>query len=140
MNNEDDSLFTYKIGENWTTFYQPQYIPLYESVFPNPALEENAKAVCNNNTFCLYDIAATGRAEIGMTTLRGSDGFDHIVELSAPGTIHRQQTCIINSLCSTVVCNPPCQNGACVDHNNTCYCSLGYDGSTCNNTGKHYHT
>ena len=34
-----------------------------------------------------------------------------------------------------VVCNPSCENGACVD-NNTCRCSEGYIGRTCNTVGK----
>ena len=29
-----------------------------------------------------------------------------------------------------VVCNPPCVNGACVK-NDTCSCSAGYEGETC---------
>ena len=34
----------------------------------------------------------------------------------------------------TVVCNPPCENGACVA-NDTCSCSAGYEGVRCNETG-----
>ena len=30
----------------------------------------------------------------------------------------------------TVVCNPPCENGACVA-NDTCSCSAGYEGVRC---------
>ena len=36
----------------------------------------------------------------------------------------------------TVVCNPPCENGACVA-NDTCSCSAGYEGERCNETGKY---
>ena len=35
----------------------------------------------------LFDIAATGRVEIGMTTLKGSEDFEELVELSAPGKL-----------------------------------------------------
>ena len=87
VSNKDDSLFFYKAGENWTIFYRPQYNPLYEPVFANSELEEMAKELCKNDTFCLYDIAATGRVELGMTTLRGSEDFEELVELSAPGKL-----------------------------------------------------
>lgn len=33
-----------------------------------------------------------------------------------------------------VICEPPCENGACVD-NNTCTCSDGYIGPTCSELG-----
>ena len=34
------------------------------------------------------------------------------------------------------MCNPPCENGACVA-NDTCSCSAGYEGVRCNETGMH---
>ena len=37
----------------------------------------------------------------------------------------------------TVVCNPPCENGACVA-NDTCSCSAGYVGARCNETGRSF--
>ena len=37
----------------------------------------------------------------------------------------------------TVVCNPPCENGACVA-NDTCKCAAGYEGERCNETGGHF--
>ena len=43
---------------------------------------------------------------------------------------------LVAFLC-TVVCNPPCENGACVA-NDTCSCSAGYEGVRCNETGKYF--
>ena len=37
---------------------------------------------------------------------------------------------LINALCYTAVCNPPCINGACVAAD-TCSCSVGYTGLQC---------
>ena len=48
-------------------------------------VDENLRSVCGNNTFCLYDIAATGSMEIGLSTLDGSNQYDEIVQLSYPG-------------------------------------------------------
>ena len=111
---------------------------MFGPAFTSPELEEKAKKLCKNDSFCLYDIAATGRVELGMTTLRGSEDFEELVELSAPGKLSLfQHVLLIYTLfyCVTVVCNPSCQNGACVD-NNTCRCSEGYIGHTCDTVGK----
>jgi len=63
-------------------------------VFSDPVLEAEARLACNNDTFCLYDIATTGRMDIGLSTLDGSMRFEEILRLSYPG------------LCKTVVqCN-----------------------------------
>ena len=85
IDNEADSLFSYNDGESWATFYRPNYQPLFDLVFASPELEAEAREVCQNDTFCLYDIAATGRVQLGMTTLRGNQELDEIVELSDAG-------------------------------------------------------
>ena len=82
--NENDSLFTYSFGENWNTYYDRNFIPSYGPVFLNPSLETEAIKACNNDTFCLYDIAVTGRMDIGLSTLDGSRSFDEMVQLSYP--------------------------------------------------------
>ena len=85
VSNEDDSLFFYDDDNDWAKFYRPQYSPLFGPVFASPELEEKAQKLCKNDSFCLYDIAATGRVEIGMTTLKGSEDFEELVRLAAPG-------------------------------------------------------
>ena len=47
-------------------------------VFANESFEAEAREACNNDTFCLYDIATTGRIDIGLSTLDGSRDFDEI--------------------------------------------------------------
>ena len=78
----NDSLFTYSIGESWETYHDDNFSPSYELVFVNPSLESRAMNVCDDDQFCLYDIATTGRLEIGMSTLDGSRSFNEIVQLS----------------------------------------------------------
>ena len=58
---------------------------MFETVFSDPALEAQAMELCNGDEFCLFDIASTGRVDIGLSTLDGSQNFDMIVELSAQG-------------------------------------------------------
>ena len=82
-----ESLFTYKPGESWATFYDPFFTPTYEPVFSDPVLETEANTICGDDQFCLFDIAATGRIEVGLSTLEGSQNYEMIVNLSRPGII-----------------------------------------------------
>lgn len=82
---ENSSLFTYVEGQNFLTFYDPYYIPMFEIQFSNLSLEADALAICGDDQFCLYDIAATQNTSIGLTTLQGSQEFETIMNLSAPG-------------------------------------------------------
>lgn len=82
---ENSSLFTYVEGQNLFTFYDPHYIPMFEIQFSNLSLEADALAICGDDQFCLYDIAATQNTSIGLTTLQGSQEFETIMNLSAPG-------------------------------------------------------
>ena len=80
--NENETLFTYnqQIDQSWASFYDPGFQPIF-----TVTVNENLRSVCGNNTFCLYDIAATGSMEIGLSTLDGSNQYDEIVQLSYPG-------------------------------------------------------
>jgi len=77
-------LFTYLHGDNWRTYYDPNFTPVFNPVFNNPTFEEAAISACNGDTFCLYDIATTGRRDIGLSTLDGSLRFEELMRLSYP--------------------------------------------------------
>lgn len=79
-----DSLFTYRFGEDWSTFYHPSFIPLYNVTFGNSSLEELANEICKNDEFCKYDIAATGRREVGEATYKSVQDFEQLIDLSQP--------------------------------------------------------
>ena len=72
----------YADGENWLTFYDPDFTPIFEPSFTDPDLEELANTLCGDDVFCRYDIATTGRAEIGMSTQQGGQEFEELIELS----------------------------------------------------------
>jgi hypothetical protein len=57
---------------------------MFQPVFDDPVLEQEARDACGEDEFCLFDIAATKRVEIGMATMQGGESFDRIVEMSAP--------------------------------------------------------
>ena len=98
-----ESLFTYQDGQSWATYYSPSFIPVYDASFKDADLEAKAREVCDNDTFCLFDIAATGKVELGMSTHQGSQEFERIVELSAPGSVK----------ISMIVISEPCNFGLC---------------------------
>ena len=100
IDDSSDSLFTYKTGESWETFYDPSFSPAFKPTFEDPVLEEEAKEVCGDDKSCLYDVAATKKVEIGMATMRGVESFDTIVEMSTPS--------MFPSSCYTVLSNDFC--------------------------------
>ena len=81
----EDSLFTYTEPESWSTYYQPNFVPSFEPVFSGPLLEQQANSICGGDAFCLYDIAATGRTEIGVATFQGNVELERIINISLPG-------------------------------------------------------
>ena len=81
-----NSLFTYQPGESWATYYDPYFVPTYLTEFSDPDLAAQANELCGDDPFCLFDIAATGRVDIGLSTLQGSQEFEQIEEISLPGS------------------------------------------------------
>ena len=83
FSSKSESLFTYnqQIDQSWETFYDPSFVPIF-TVIQN---DELLQSVCENDTFCLYDISVTGNTEIGLSTLNGSKQYDKSVQISYPG-------------------------------------------------------
>lgn len=81
----NNSLFTYSPGESWSTFYSPDFVPVYETSFANATLMDEAMAACGTDPFCLFDVAATGSMDIGLSTLDGSINLEMLIEMAAPG-------------------------------------------------------
>jgi deleted-in-malignant-brain-tumors protein 1 len=107
------SLFSYPPDETWEIYYSPSFQPVFQPQFEDVETEMEANTLCGDDIFCLFDIAATGNTELGLSTLRTSQEIAELEKLSLP-----------------IICDPPCQNGACVG-NNTCACSQGFIGNTC---------
>ena len=129
-----DSLFTYAPGKNWSDFYAPDFVPMFVTEFNNTQLEEEAKEVCGDDRFCLFDIAATKRVEIGAATMIDGEMFDTIVEMAVPSKCITLSSKFLKTrfyaIISLVLCDPPCGNGVCIE-NNTCKCNEGFEGGRC---------
>ena len=85
IDREELSLFTYKQNFSWESYYDPNFEPVFEPTFSDTALEQQAIETCGDDTFCIFDVATTGRMDIGMSTLNGSQDFEELVMLSYPG-------------------------------------------------------
>lgn len=84
IDNAEDSLFNYRPGDSWSTFHSPFFTPTYQPTFQNTNLEGQANEICRDDPSCLFDIATTGRVDIGQSTLDASQMFELILNLSAP--------------------------------------------------------
>lgn len=85
INNSADSLFDYhQPGESWSTYYDPDFTPLFGVEFSNKRIETEAMELCQGDEFCLYDFATTGSMDIGLSTLNGSVSYEEMVETAKP--------------------------------------------------------
>ncbi|XP_028416703.1 sushi domain-containing protein 2-like, partial [Dendronephthya gigantea] len=67
------TLFAYHVGKSYDSYFTPNFIPAFldetNSLFSSFTLEQEARSVCGANEECLYDIAVTGKRDIGEATL-----------------------------------------------------------------------
>lgn len=54
---------------------------MFTPVFSNPDLENEANEICKGDSMCLFDIAVTGRPEIGMDTVQQQEEIDEIIRM-----------------------------------------------------------
>jgi len=91
INNSADSLFDYhQSGESWSTYYDPDFTPLFGVKFSDQAEEDEAMKLCQGDEFCLYDLATTGNMDIGLSTLNGSVNYEEMVETAIPSVSFRK--------------------------------------------------
>ena len=74
----------YQPGKSWATYYDPFFQPSFKPEFESPELERAAVELCGEDEFCLFDIAATGNTEIGLSTLQTSQRLEELINFTAP--------------------------------------------------------
>ena len=84
VNNSSESLFTYH-NEQFEAFHDPIFVPMFILNFADPQLEEKAERLCGRSFTCMFDVAATGRLDIGLSTLMTDRELAETRELSLPG-------------------------------------------------------
>ena len=87
ISNSSESLFAYDLVNNFSTYYDPSFVPVFRQNFADLALEAEANATCQGDNACLFDIAVTGRVEIGMSTLEQVHVIENIKLLSQPSKL-----------------------------------------------------
>ena len=58
-------------------------------------MQMQAFEACGGDSFCLFDIAATGRMEVGLSTLAASQELE---EISRPGKFNIQKVTLLKSM------------------------------------------
>ena len=106
IDDPDNSLFSYEEGKSWADYFDLDFTPAYQPTFTDPALEERAMEICGDDQFCVFDIAATEREEVGMSTMQGNLDLEVITELSQPGQciriIRYVHVCVCVCVCACV--------------------------------------
>ena len=95
----------------WTDFHDPDFIPTFDPMFANSSLEEQARNLCNGDTACLFDVAATGRLEIGSSALSASKEQSINAALAVPSKLMCLQALVNDMHMDLIVCfslNPVC--------------------------------
>ena len=85
VKNASDSLFSYPFGKNWSSYYFPEFVPIYVPTFSDTNLENLANSICQGDPFCLYDIATMQNTATGQMTQQGGQDLEALIELSQPG-------------------------------------------------------
>ena len=106
IDDPDNSLFSYEEDKSWADYFDPNFTPAYQPTFTDPALEEKAMEICGDDQFCVFDIAATEREEVGMSTMQGNLDLEMITQLSQPGlcVCMYKRTCGCVQMCVHNVC------------------------------------
>ena len=69
---------------SWMDFYDPDFSPAFAPNFTDPDLEAEAMTLCDGDPACLFDVAATGRLDIGLSSLIGQEEINIIQTLETP--------------------------------------------------------
>jgi len=79
-----ESLFTYNLNDSWSTYYSPDFTPVFKATFTNSTLKALAMERCKDNKFCLFDAATTGRLVVGISTLEEQSMIEERQVTSTP--------------------------------------------------------
>lgn len=60
-------------------------MPVFEATFTDSSLETRANSVCGDDQYCLFDVAATERVDVGEATKESGAYYQTLLSFSAPG-------------------------------------------------------
>ncbi|XP_078686455.1 protein mesh-like isoform X6 [Branchiostoma floridae x Branchiostoma belcheri] len=80
MISEEDSLFTYVPGRNYSSFSDSGFTPSFVSPSVDPEFQAAAEEVCGDNQACLFDVLITGRLSVANVSIRAVQEYTEQVE------------------------------------------------------------
>ena len=78
-----------RVGTHFITHISFHHINLH--LVTHADIELQAREICGDDEFCLFDIAATGRVDVGVSTLESSDVIEEIYSFLIPGESTTEQ-------------------------------------------------
>ena len=81
---QSESIFQYMMGENVSTFSQPDHMPPFlDEVIAKLVGNSTFTDVCGNDTECLFDFSQTGDEAVGMATMQFTEEVTERVTMSS---------------------------------------------------------
>ena len=73
--NTSESIMFYEANTSHSTYQNASFVPMFIPQFSSPADEKTAQAICDNNSQCLLDYAATGNIQLATATNNNSQAI-----------------------------------------------------------------
>ena len=70
MENEADSILCYKEGLSFNEYFKADWAPQLYIMFSSEAERQNAREICENNTYCMFDLSSHGDVNVARDTLK----------------------------------------------------------------------
>jgi len=95
------SLFPRIPQEEWDELNDPSFVPVFQPKFTSSELNATATTVCSGEEECLFDVAASGRLEVGLATLEFVKEYKKFLSNYMSTGVH---VCVCVCACVCVVC------------------------------------
>ena len=93
LDDVDDSLFAYNQNDDFFTYHDPTFVPIFVAAIDDREYQQKVTNFCQEDTACIFDIIATGSIEVGLSTLQQTVIITNVSKLSQPS---KKTTFIIN--------------------------------------------
>ena len=93
------SLFPRIPQEEWDELNDPSFVPVFQPKFTSSELNATATTVCRGEEECLFDVAASGRLEVGLATLEFVKEYNKFLSNYMSTGVH---VCVCVCVCACV--------------------------------------
>ena len=85
IGSQNESIFHYRPYETFDEFFDSTFPAAYVPSFMDQALEMQAYSICDDDPFCIFDIAVTSNLELGLSTHMVGESIEILDDLAVPG-------------------------------------------------------